>query len=103
MSLFPSPVRCAFFLPLGRVLYFSLRVSFIVVFYFNLPLLSVLIMESLGLFLVPVFFSMREMELDFIERLQNITLTKEEEEVIQVGATQRDRILEECSLMVCLD
>ena len=61
-------------------------------------------MESLGLFLVPVFFSMREMESDFIERLQNITLTKEEEEeVIQVGATQRDRILEECSLMVCLD
>ena len=77
--------------------------SFIVVFYFNLPLLFVLIMESLGLFLVPVFFSMREMESDFIERLQNITLTKEEEEVIQVGATQRDRILEECSLMVCLD
>ena len=67
--------------------------SFIVVFYFNL-----LIVKSLSLFLVPVFFSMRETELDFIERLQKITLTKEEKEVIQVGATHKDRILEECSL-----
>ena len=36
--------------------------------------------------------------LDFIEKLQNITLTKEEEEVIKVGATHRDRVHEECSL-----
>ena len=38
------------------------------------------------------------MESDFIERLQNITLTEEEEEGIQVGAMHRDRMLEECSL-----
>ncbi|KAL0007850.1 hypothetical protein SO802_009352 [Lithocarpus litseifolius] len=36
--------------------------------------------------------------LDFIEKLQNITLTEEEEEVIHVSVTHRDRVLEECSL-----
>lgn len=38
------------------------------------------------------------MDLDFIERIQNITLTEEEGEVIKVGGTHRDKILEECSL-----
>ncbi|XP_075640356.1 uncharacterized protein At4g02000-like [Castanea sativa] len=38
------------------------------------------------------------MDSDFIERIQNITLTKEEGEVIKVGGTHRDKILEECSL-----
>ena len=38
------------------------------------------------------------MDSDFIERIQNITLTEEEGEVITVGGTHRDKILEECSL-----
>ncbi|KAL0000200.1 hypothetical protein SO802_019802, partial [Lithocarpus litseifolius] len=38
------------------------------------------------------------MDSDFIERIQNITLTEEEGEVINVGGTHRDKILEECSL-----
>ena len=38
------------------------------------------------------------MDLDFLERVQNITLTKEEGEVIKVRSTHRDKILEACSL-----
>ena len=38
------------------------------------------------------------MDSDFIDKLQSITLTEDEGEVIKVGVTQRDRILEECSL-----
>ena len=38
------------------------------------------------------------MDTDFIERIQNIALTEEEGEVIKVGGTHRDKILEECSL-----
>ena len=38
------------------------------------------------------------MDSDFTERIQNITLTEEEGEVIKVGGTHRDKILEECSL-----
>ena len=38
------------------------------------------------------------MDIDFIEGIQNITLTEEEGEVIKVGGTHRDKILEECSL-----
>lgn len=38
------------------------------------------------------------MDGDFIERLQRINLTEEEEEVCQVRATRRKEILEECSL-----
>ena len=35
---------------------------------------------------------------DFIERVQNITLSEEEGEVIKVGGTHRGKVLEECSL-----
>ena len=35
---------------------------------------------------------------DFIERVQNITLIKEEGEVIKVGGTHKGKILEKCSL-----
>ena len=35
---------------------------------------------------------------DFINKLQSITLTEEEGEVIKVGVSQRERMLEECSL-----
>ena len=38
------------------------------------------------------------MDSDFIDKLQSITLTEEEGEVIKVGVIQRERILEECSL-----
>ena len=38
------------------------------------------------------------MDSDFINKLQSITLTKEEGEVIKVGVSQRERMLEECSL-----
>nr|POE67827.1 hypothetical protein CFP56_46243 [Quercus suber] len=38
------------------------------------------------------------MDSDFIEKIQNITLTKEEGEVIKVGGTHISKILEECSL-----
>ena len=38
------------------------------------------------------------MDTDFIERIQNINLIEEEGEVIKVGGTHRDKILEECSL-----
>ena len=35
---------------------------------------------------------------DFINKLQSITLTEEEGEVIKVGVSRRERMLEECSL-----
>ena len=38
------------------------------------------------------------MDLDFLERVQNISLTEEEGEVIKVRSTHRDKILEACSL-----
>lgn len=38
------------------------------------------------------------MDSDFINKLQSITLTEEEGEVIKVGVSQRKRVLEECSL-----
>lgn len=38
------------------------------------------------------------MDLDFIERVQNIALTEEEGEEIKVGGTHRSKTLEECSL-----
>ena len=38
------------------------------------------------------------MDSDFIDKLQSITLTEEDGEVIKVGITQRERMLEECSL-----
>ena len=38
------------------------------------------------------------MDSDFIERVQNITLTEEEGEVIKVEGTHRGKILEDCSL-----
>ena len=38
------------------------------------------------------------MDSDFIERVQNITLTEEEGEVIKVEGTHRGKILEESSL-----
>ena len=38
------------------------------------------------------------MDSDFIERIQNISLTSEEEEPITIRTTHRDEILEEYSL-----
>ena len=38
------------------------------------------------------------MDSDFIEKLQSITLTEDEGEVIIVGVSQRERMLAECSL-----
>ena len=38
------------------------------------------------------------MDSDFIDRLHNIGLTEEEGEILEVRATQREKILEECSL-----
>ncbi|KAK7828141.1 uncharacterized protein LOC112024263 [Quercus suber] len=38
------------------------------------------------------------MDSDFLERVQKITLTKDEGEVIKVKSTHRDKILEACSL-----
>jgi len=38
------------------------------------------------------------MDSDFIKKLQNITLTEDEGEVIKVGVLKRERMLEECSL-----
>ena len=38
------------------------------------------------------------MDTDFIERIQNISLTEEEGVVIKVGGTHREKILEECLL-----
>ena len=38
------------------------------------------------------------MDPDFINKLQRITLTEEEGEDIRVGVSQRERVLEECSL-----
>ena len=38
------------------------------------------------------------MDLDFIERVQNIALTEEEGVEIKVGGTHRNKTLEECSL-----
>ena len=38
------------------------------------------------------------MDSDFINKLQNITLTEDEGEVIKVGVLKRERMLEECSL-----
>ena len=35
---------------------------------------------------------------DFIKRVQNITLIKEEREVIKIGGTHKGKIFEECSL-----
>ena len=35
---------------------------------------------------------------DFIKRVQNITLIKEEREVIKVGGAHKGKIFEECSL-----
>ena len=43
-------------------------------------------------------FPIHMMDLDFVDKLQSITLTEEEEEVIKVAVTQRERMLEECSL-----
>nr|POF15685.1 hypothetical protein CFP56_35324 [Quercus suber] len=39
-----------------------------------------------------------DMDSDFIDRLQNICLTEEEGEILEVRATQREKFLEECSL-----
>ena len=38
------------------------------------------------------------MDSNFLEKVQNITLTEEEGKVIKVRSTQRDKILEACSL-----
>ena len=38
------------------------------------------------------------MDTDFIERIQNISLTEEEGAVIKDGGTHKEKILEECSL-----
>ena len=38
------------------------------------------------------------MDLDFMDKLQSITLTEDEGEVIKVGVSQRERMLEECPL-----
>ena len=38
------------------------------------------------------------MDSNFVQKLKNITLTKEEGGVIRVGTVHRDRMLEECSL-----
>ena len=38
------------------------------------------------------------MNSDFIDKLQSITLTEDEGEVILIGVSQRERMLEECSL-----
>ena len=38
------------------------------------------------------------MDSEFIERMRRIKLTNEEGEIIQVCPSQRDKILEECSL-----
>nr|POE81802.1 hypothetical protein CFP56_57765 [Quercus suber] len=43
-------------------------------------------------------FSLSIMDSDFIERLQRINLTSEEEEVITVRSDHREKILEECNL-----
>ena len=43
-------------------------------------------------------FPIHMMDSDFIDKLQSITLTEEDGEVIKVGVTQRERMLEECSL-----
>ena len=43
-------------------------------------------------------FPIHMMDSDFIDKLQSITFTKEEGEVIKVEVTQRERMLEECSL-----
>ena len=42
------------------------------------------------------------MDFVFIDKLQSITLTEEEGEVITVGATHREKILEQCSLRVSI-
>ena len=38
------------------------------------------------------------MDSDFMDKLQSITLTEDEGEVIKVGVSQRERMLEECLL-----
>nr|POE90987.1 hypothetical protein CFP56_05360 [Quercus suber] len=38
------------------------------------------------------------MEADFIDRMQQIQLTEEEGEVLEIQSTNRDKTLEECSL-----
>ena len=38
------------------------------------------------------------MDSDFMDKMQSITLTEDEGEVIKVGVSQRERMLEECSL-----
>ena len=38
------------------------------------------------------------MDSDFMDKLQSITLTEDEGEIIKVGVSQRERMLEECSL-----
>ena len=38
------------------------------------------------------------MDSEFIEKLQQIKLTEEEGEILQVRATRREQTLEECSL-----
>ncbi|KAK9996497.1 hypothetical protein SO802_021183 [Lithocarpus litseifolius] len=38
------------------------------------------------------------MDSDFIDRLQKISLTEEDGEILEVRSTQREKILEKCSL-----
>ena len=38
------------------------------------------------------------MDSDFMDKLQSITLTENEGEVMKVGVSQKERMLEECSL-----
>ena len=38
------------------------------------------------------------MDLDFIERLQKIQLTKKEGEVVKINLAHREKTIEECSL-----
>ena len=50
------------------------------------------------IFLVSFSLTFSTMDLDFVQKLQNIKLMEDEGEVIRVGSAHRDRMLEECSL-----
>ena len=62
------------------------------------PLLLSPIYITNSIFTDSTLIVVRRMDSDFIERIQRINLTEEEDEVVTVGRSQRGKILEECAL-----
>ena len=90
LSLFSSHARWVFFLSRERTFFSHSGWGLV-----NSHCLSAILLEFNGIYLV---FSYSHDGFGFYRKIASITLTEEEGEVIIVGVTQRERMLEECSL-----